>query len=191
MGLVYILRIFFHFPRPWWEFCKILALYCRCSLWHLVRMHMFRWKGHLCTLSYFSRKSSGIHNINSVCWGCVAHHQFLVPTAKALPFHVPFTFTLDGLFYLWQVTLTLVSDDKPLVFHGQGWGRRKLDAEQFAAESVLMKLPEVDKMLVIFGWVNISSFPWKFNGGTCVIWSMSSIHEESCFTVLQLTSQKP
>jgi len=53
-------------------------------------------------------------------------------------------------FYLWQVTLTLVSDDDPLVFHGQGWGRRKLDAEQFAAESVLMKLPEVDNMPVIF-----------------------------------------
>lgn len=79
-------------------------------------------------------------------------------------------------FYLWQVTLTLVSDDKPLVFHGQGWGRRKLDAEQFAAESVLMKLPEVDKMLVIFGWVNISSFPWKFKGGTFFVWSMSIYH---------------
>lgn len=95
-------------------------------------------------------------------------------------------------FYLWQVTLTLVSDDDPLVFHGQGWGRRKLDAEQFAAESVLMKLPEVDKMLVIFGWVNISRFPWKFKGGTffCLKYEYS-IHEESCFTMLQLTSQKP
>ncbi len=53
-------------------------------------------------------------------------------------------------FYLWQVTVTLVSDDDPLVFHGEGWGRRKLDAEQFAAENVLMKLPEVCQMLVIF-----------------------------------------
>lgn len=27
-----------------------------------------------------------------------------------------------------------------------------------------------------FCWVKISRFPWKFNGGTCLIWSMSMLH---------------
>lgn len=213
MGLVYIMTIFFHFPLPWWEeeyrvFCQILALYCRCSLWHLVRIHMFMWKGHLCTLSYFSRKSSGIHNIHSVCWGCVAHHQFLVPTTKALPFHVPFTFTLVGDFvgtYMVWLPLQKPNPLLPLAGHVDlsfGWqavgvpraglGSKKAGCRAIRSRKRLDEASWGGQHAGDFCWVNISSFPWKFKGGTFVCLKYEyNIHEESCFTILQLTSQKP
>lgn len=154
--------------------------------------YMFMWKGHLCTLSYFSRKSSGIHNIHSVCWGCLAHHwhhQFLVPTTKALPFHVPFTFTLVGDFvwtYIVWLPLQKPNPLLPLAGHVDlsfGWrpvgvpraglGSKKAGCRAIRSRKHLDEASWGGQHAGDFCWVNISSFPWKFNGGTCLIWSMS------------------